>query len=191
MPRSAHQTEGSCYAGTMQIIIAFLLGIMEPTWTDEQAARGAELFEATAKLPDIEPNLILPTVRGALVAETERWTAPLLVSIAWGESRFESWNKTVSSASSLGHVCGPMQTMPQRAGDCALWADPVEGFRAGVAELDEWARDKRTRGAVWWVLLGQACGNSAFDGTCSKTWWPSWVIERAKRLGYVPARPAS
>jgi hypothetical protein len=145
-------------------------------FSDEDYSRQAQLIEATSQLPDVEPAFVEPTVRAALAEETARFPAELLIAIAWGESRFDA---TVIT----GKCCGTMQTMAHSRADCIRWRDPRASFAAGVAELDEWAHDKHTHGALRLILLAQACGYSAFNGTCKKTRWPSWVLARARRLG--------
>lgn len=145
--------------------------------------RTLTLIVRTMSLPDVEPERVLPAVIAAVDAETDEFPAELLLAIAWGESRFDSSVRT-------GHACGIMQTIPKRDSDCAAWRDPSAAFAAGVAELNEWMHDHRTHGDVHLVLLAQACGNSAFAGTCAKTRWPGWVLARAFRLGYHPSRSA-
>jgi hypothetical protein len=139
------------------------------------------LMHRTASLPDVELTRAAPAVAAALEAETPEFPAELLLAIAWGESRFDSTVHT-------GRACGIMQTIARRPGDCATWREPRAAFAAGVAELTEWAHDRRTGGNVRLVLLAQACGNAAFDGTCRKTRWPGWVLGRAEQLGYNPQR---
>lgn len=150
----------------------------------ESLERALRLWHRACELPDVRPELITPTITAALTAETPEFPAELLLAIAWGESRLDSTIKT-------GKACGPMQSIPSHASDCVRWCDPIEGFKAGVAELIEWSHDKRTRGDVRLVLLAMACGNSAFDGTCKKKRWPGWVLARAHRLGMHDVRPAS
>ena len=129
-------------------------------------------------LPDIRRQDAITAADAAALVETRRFPAELLLSIAWGESRFES-----ATTNAYGRVCGPMQTMARSRADCELMQQvPAYGFAAGVRELQAWARDRRTHGRLDLVLLGFACGNAAFDGTCRKLEYPSWVIHRMRRL---------
>lgn len=168
----------------MPSLLAIVFALLDPRLTVEQSTRAASLFELTIQLPDVQAMKALGAVDGAVRAETPSLPAELLIAVAWGESRFETRTLT-------GRCCGPMQTMARSSGDCRRWSDPVEGFKAGVAELDAWAHDRRVAGNVRRMLLAQACGNAAFDGTCSKTAWPGWVLRRANRLGYRSVSPRS
>lgn len=149
----------------------------------ESLERALTLWRRAAELPDVRPKLITPSVAAALTAETNEFPAELLLAIAWGESRFEPGTHT-------GRACGPMQTIA-RDGDCARWCDPIEGFKAGVVELTEWSHDRRTHGDLRSILLAYACGNSAFDGSCTKKRWPGWVLVRARKLGMHDVRASS
>lgn len=164
----------------MSTLISVLFGLF---LDGESLDRAIELHRRASELPDVRAELIAPTVAAALTAETPEFPAELLIAIAWGESRFEPGAHT-------GRACGPMQTIA-RTGDCERWRDPFAGFQAGVDELTQWSRDRRTHHELRLILGAYACGNSIFDGTCTKTRWPSWVLARAKRLGLRDVRPAS
>jgi hypothetical protein len=169
----------------MHLLIALLfVGLSFQPLDGKQLQRTFELYQRTNQLADVDPELILPAVTAALTAETDRFPAELLLAVAWGESRFISSTHT-------GKACGIMQTIPSKPDDCRRWLDPVEGFKAGVAELIEWSRDARTHNDVRTILLAYACGNQAFDGTCIKEKWPDWVLARARRLGMRNVRPLS
>lgn len=134
------------------------------------------LWLHTSRLPDVEPNVVVPAVIGAMAAETPDFPAELLIAIGWGETRLDSRVHTK-------YVCGVMQAVITKRSDCEQWStDPIAGFRAGVAELEEWRHDRRTGGKLTNVLLAQACGQKAFEGTCQKGHWPAWVIGRARCL---------
>lgn len=145
--------------------------------------RVIHLLLATSQLPDVDPARATGATIAALAVETDEFPAELLLAIAWGESRFINETRT-------GRACGAMQTIA-RAGDCERWRDPIEGFRAGVDELREWSRDHRTRGDLRLILGAYACGNSIFNGTCTKTRWPGWVLARARKLGMHDVRPST
>lgn len=159
----------------MQAALIVLLLAQQHTISVEKP-RFDQLLERVERLPDTRPELALITTLAALSAETERFPAELLIAIAWGESRLEPATRT-------GKACGPMQTIAVKKNDCERWSIPIYGYQAGVDELNEWASDKRTRGDLELILRAYACGNAAFDGTCSKMKWPSWVLRRAKALG--------
>lgn len=151
----------------------------------ESLERALTLWRRAAELPDVRPELILPSVSAALTAETPEFPAELLLAIAWGESRFEPGTHT-------GRAYGPMQTIARPGtNDGARWRDPIEGFKAGVAELREWSRDHRTHGDLRSILFAYACGNAAFNDTCTKTRWPGWVLARAHKLGMRDVRPST
>jgi len=140
-------------------------------------------------LPDVRPELVDEAVDAALAVETKHVTAELLLALAWGESRMEPGLHT-------GFVCGALQVNPadidEPHSQCKVWAnDQVEGFAAGVKELEMMLLDHRVHGSLERALLYRACGNSAFNGTCSKKKWPRWVIERTRWLHKPVPRPAT
>ena len=142
--------------------------------------RFLHLWLQTSRLPDVQPNLVIPTVIGAMHAETDEYPAELLIAIAWGESRLDPTVRT-------GVVCGILQVNPtdinRPRSDCDVWSQSAEeGIQAGVIEMDMLRADSRVRGDLQLALLYRACGNAAFDGTCRKTRWPEWVIDRARCL---------
>jgi hypothetical protein len=108
--------------------------------------RVAFLIFSTLRLPDINPMLAVENVGVAIIVETDNYPAELLVSLAWAESRFDPSVKTKK-------VCGPLQVVPRSPDDCQ---GLMNGFAAGVAELQELARDRRTHGDLELVLLYRA-----------------------------------
>lgn len=149
---------------------------------DAAQERGDRLMRNALSLPDVREEHVRPAVLAALQVETPRIPAELLVSIAWGESRF------VPTVVSAVGACGPLQVVPYTVGEkasvCRTWAsDSVEAFRAGVKELRIMLADRRTNGSIRSVLLYRACGNAAFKGTCHATGWPGWVLARSTKLG--------
>lgn len=168
----------------MNFVLAAALAV-RPAAADSRIDR---VRAAAHSLPDIDPKRVDEAVDAAFQAETDRVPAELLLSIAWGETRFVSTVRT-------GRVCGVMGVNPEDIGrprsDCRRWGrDPLAGFRAGVTELEEMLADRRVHGRMRWALLYRACGNSAFDGTCRKGAYPGWVLRRAARLKGAPhAKP--
>lgn len=148
--------------------------------------RRDRLVRGCAALGDSSGEDVERAVDAALIAETDHFSAELLLSISWGESRFVASTIT-------GRACGVMQVVASTRVVCReLASDARLGMIAGVLEMeDERVEDRRTRGDVRLVLLAKACGNSAFDGTCRKTAWPEWVIRRAEQLGYRRRSPRS
>ncbi len=138
------------------------------------------VLERVEQLPDIRTDLILPNVVSAFANETPDYPAELLLALAWGESRMDPTIRT-------GRVCGVMQTVPRTPTACQ---DLMSGYAAGVAELRELASDRRTRDLVD-VLMYRACGQAAFDGTCTKRRWVNAALARARRLGMRNVRPLS
>lgn len=128
-------------------------------------------------LPDVDaPDRIDHFVEAALTAQTSRVPAALLVALAWGESRFDSAARP---------ACGVMQVYPryldEPASACDEWRrDLRAGVRAGVREIELMLDDKRVHGNMRRALLYRACGNSAFDGSCSKA-KRSWVTAALAR----------
>jgi hypothetical protein len=137
------------------------------------------LWIQTSRLPDVQPEFITPAVLAALHVETEDAPSELLISIAWSESRLDPTVRT-------GNVCGILQVNPTDIGqprsDCTIWSNNVEaGMHAGVIELQMLRADHRAQ-TLQRALLYRACGNAAFNGTCHKTQWPTWVLDRAQCL---------
>lgn len=135
---------------------------------------------ATHLLPDVPSERVDAAVDAAFAAETDEVPAELLLSIAWGESRFDSTAR-------VGRVCGIVQVAPRYVGKtkavCKVWAhDLTAAFRAGALQLEDMLRDPRVRHDMRKALLYRACGNSAFDGTCRKAAYPGWVLRRAAFL---------
>lgn len=138
-------------------------------------SRAERLYERTIDLPDVRPDLVMPAVQSALLNETPDIPAELMIAIAWGETRLNPTTIT-------GHVCGPMSTVAKNMHECRKLFSHIEGYKAGVAELEKALQDSRVHGDMRLALLYFACGNSAFNGTCTKGRWPTWVLGRAKAL---------
>jgi hypothetical protein len=147
--------------------------LANPTTGD--TARATKLIGQARALSDVHPDEAEVAARAALLVETSKVPAELLVAIAWGESRFVPTTMT-------GRACGLVQVVARSRGACELLKIPVVGMLVGRIELEEWLR--LSRGNLRLALLGNACGMSAFDGSCIKTAWPSWVLARARRLGF-------
>ncbi len=127
---------------------------------------------------------VVSSIDGALECETKRFPAEILLSIAWGESRFIS--KTVT-----GVACGPMQTIARDSHGvfdralCQSLTTPTIGYCEGVHELEAWEADAWTHGELNLVLLGYAAGYGGFTNPHNpKRAWPAWVLGRARQLGY-------
>lgn len=147
---------------------------------DERQVRAAQIRANAHDLHDVDSALVDPAVDAALATETLAVPAELLLSIAWSESRFRPDQRT-------GVVCGALQVNPtdigEPRGNCAHWASDTRlGFAAGVRELEIMLGDRRVHGNLRLALLYRACGNVAFDGTCTKTKWPQWVLARADMI---------
>lgn len=151
-----------------------------PTIGDE--SRATKLIKQAQALPDVHPDEAEVTARAALLVETSKVPAELLVAIAWGESRFISTTRS-------GRACGLVQVMARSVDQCSLLKIPIIGMLVGRIELEEWLR--LSRGSLPLALLGNACGMSAFYGGCKKTAWPGWVLARARRLGLLDVGPRS
>lgn len=150
--------------------------------------RTAKIRANAHDLPDVQPELVDPAVDAALATETPAIPSELLLSIAWGESRFRPDQRT-------GVVCGALQVNPADIGEprenCARWSNNTRlGFAAGVRELEMMLADRRVHGNLRLALLYRACGNAAFDGTCAKGRWPEWVLVRAAMIGGAATTPA-
>lgn len=142
------------------------------------------LHNAARKLPDVTSHdLVDRFVDVAVELQTPHVPAALLVALAWGESRFEA---------SARPACGVMQVYPHDLGEpataCAEWrSDSRAGVRAGVREIELMLNDKRVRGDMRRALLYRACGNKAFDGSCSAK-KRAWVTASMVRWHALAAR---
>lgn len=142
-------------------------------------------LQAAHALPDVKPGLIELAIDAALEVATDEIPAPLLVSLAWSESRFE--------ARTHDHTgCGVLQVDPKDIGApvslCRVWgASMLAGMAAGVVELEMLLGDRRVHHDLRLALQYRACGNKAFDGTCSthKLMWVEAALARAARLSRV------
>lgn len=143
-------------------------------------SRSDRMRQVNRNLPDVREGLADQAFDAAIEVETDRLPASLLLSIAWGESRFDPTEVT-------GRVCGIMQVNPVDIGythtACDAWRISVRsGFLAGIEELEMMLADRRVHGDLRKALLYRACGFRAFDGTCKKGAWPEWVLKRAQIL---------
>lgn len=139
-----------------------------------------QLHSTARELPDVARDLVDPFVDVALDEQTQRVPAALLVSLGWGESRFDP---------DAQPACGAMQVYPndldEPQSSCAEWRKDLRaGVRAGVREIEMMLADKRVRGDMRKALLYRACGNKAFDDTCSaaKYAWVDAAIARWRAL---------
>lgn len=174
---------------TRALIVFALLGSAEISQGDstppanQSSEDRADLLIAKAQLlPDVGLRDATVAAHAALLVETERVPAELLIAIAWGESRFVA--STVTN-----RACGLLQVIAGSRAECSFLEIPLVNAYVARRQLEEWLRV--SRGDLRKALLGNACGFSAFTGTCSKTRWPGWVLERARSLGWSPKRPAS
>lgn len=138
------------------------------------------LFIGANELPDVDTAKTNAFVAIALDEQTPRVPAALLVSLGWGESRFDPEAQP---------ACGALQVYPKDLDEpqsrCAEWRKDLRaGIRAGVREIEVMLADKRVRGNLKKALLYRACGNKAFDGTCSaaKYAWVDAAIARWRML---------
>lgn len=166
----------------------------------EVDSRFDRLVSAVNKLPDFDKKFTNDVVQAAIDSETENFPAELILSIAWQETRFNYTKQT-----NRQKVCGIMQTSPKSIGlkmsICKDWnLDPKLGFMAGITALETMMKDSRVYGksknntasikaacgvnpsARCKSILYYACGNSAFDGTCTKTQYPKVILKRMKFL---------
>ena len=147
----------------------------------QKLSRATRLYAAASKLPDIgDGSLVPPMVIAAILEETPRAPAALLVSAGWGESRFDQRAQP---------LCGVLQVNPIDIGrpmsDCAVWREDLRlAVRAGVTEIEMMLADHRVAGDLRLMLLYRACGNVAFDGTCraDKYAWVEAAIARYHQL---------
>jgi hypothetical protein len=126
-------------------------------------ARATRLLALTVNLPDTDATRARAMALAAIAEETPRAPAPLLVALAWPESRFDQLATP---------LCGVLQVNPvdigRPASDCAiLRRDLRRAVQAGVTEIEMMLDDHRVAGDVRRMLLYRACGNAAFNGTCS------------------------
>jgi len=117
----------------------------------------------------------------ALVAEVPGLDAPLLLAVAWRETRFEA-----SSVAGHWSYCGPLQTQAHGAkADCLAMQDLTVGYRLGAEELSYWLG--RSHGNLAKALAHHACGNSVryqrHDGSwCNGMAYAGGVLRMAAQL---------
>lgn len=142
--------------------------------------------QAQAQLTDIQPEEVAAFVSVAVFEETDQVSAELLVSLAWGESRFKQDSEP---------GCGVLQVFPQYLDGHPDWTckvlrnDLVLAVRSGVVGLEQMLDDKRVHGDLHRALMYRACGNKFFEGTCNekKGHWVKAAEARAQQLTYHPS----
>lgn len=170
------------------MIVLVILSMAWSSLTDGMRSSRVDALAAhVAQLGDIAPGVDMREhVAAAIIAETPRVSAELLLSIAWSESRFDPSVHT-------SRVCGPLQVNPTDLGRshdaaCEAWSvDLIEAYAAGADEIETMLHDPRVHGSLTRALAYRACGNAAFvaDSACvrAKKSWPAWVLYRARKLG--------
>jgi len=152
---------------TILLWLSFLFAPQHATLR-ESPFRVMHLHAAARNLPDVAtPGMADDVVDFAVMRQTRRVPAALIVALAWGESRFDPM---------ASPACGVMQVYPNDLGEpasaCALWRRDLQaGVRAGVREIEMMLDDKRVHNDLYLALLYRACGNQAFNGTCAKHAW--------------------
>jgi energy-converting hydrogenase Eha subunit A len=148
----------------------------------------ADLRALAHNLPDIPADRIDQAVASAIVHATPVITAGLIVMLCWAESR--CLPKTHDNTG-----CGVLQVDPKDMDEspsmCAIYAESIEsGIAIGVREIELLLADHRVHGNLRLALQYRACGNIAFDGTCSlkKLRWVDEVIRIADILDGKPAQ---
>lgn len=147
------------------------------------------LNERALQLPDTRPHEVSAFVYVAVTEATPRVSAELLVSLAWAESRFQQ---------SALPGCGVMQVFPHHfpdyrpPSDCEVWRSDLRlAVRAGVEEIELMLRDRRVNGNLRRALMYRACGNAAFNGTCTKGGWVDGALQRMRSLSAKAATRSS
>jgi len=110
--------------------------------------------------------------------------APLILAIAWAESRFDNRARP---------MCGVMQVGPRDMGEprsrCAEWrASAWDGIMAGIREVRLIMTIRRVGGDLHRALEYRACGRKAFTRRCRKRRWLRRVEAIAARLREPPYR---
>lgn len=182
----------------MQILLRVLLALLtiRPDKIQPRIARAIHHYAVddrlrliVRELPDVESaGRADRFIEAAIAAQTEHVPASLLVSLGWGESRFDP---------AAQPACGVMQVYPQDLDEpepqtaCTRWRSDIDaGVAAGVHEIEIMLADKRVRGDLRTALLYRACGNSAFDGTCDakKYTWVTYAMDRWRAIAARASR---
>jgi hypothetical protein len=148
----------------------------------------ADLRSLAHNLPDIPAERVDLAVTSAIAHATPVITAGLIVTLCWAESR--CLPKTHDNTG-----CGVLQVDPKDMDEppsmCAVYAESIEsGVAIGVREIEILLADHRVHGNLRLALQYRACGNIAFDGTCSlkKLRWVEEVLRIADVLDGKPAQ---
>lgn len=150
--------------------------------------RTAGIRRAVHELGDARPEDMDAAVEAALEFESHvpGLDAPLLLAIAWAESRFQP---------TAGRVfCGVMQVRPRDMGlpasRCRAWRASVRaGIEIGVREVQKIMDDiPRVRRDLQRALEYRACGGKAFTRRCHKRGWIRRVEGIAERIRRPPYR---
>jgi hypothetical protein len=153
-------------------------------------------------VPGLGWDEALDHAAAATSAATPRVQPELLLAIAFVESRFDptATSRVEGGKRKTGHYpstappvdlapraslyCGPLQTFAASWGECIGLRRLPTAYAAGVAELEQWLRDKRVRGDVVLALAGHGCGNfGVTTGRCNA--YPARVLGM-RRLFAVP-----
>jgi hypothetical protein len=159
----------------------------------------ALMFHVHAVAPEVGYAEAFDHADAAVQASTQRVSAELLLSIAYVESRYDrtatsrveghrrrtgSYRSTrppTDLAPRASLYCGPLQTFAASWSECVGLRDFHAAYAAGVAELEQWLRDKRVRGRLELALAGHGCGNhGVVTGKCNG--YPARVFRVARRL---------
>lgn len=159
-----------------------LLLVSTPTLAD---VRAVGIRRAVHLLGDSTPEEMDAAVTAALELEGEvpGLDAPLILAIAWAESRFDARARP---------LCGVMQVSPRdmgvprvlRQATCRSWRSDIRtGMGAGVREIAKiLAEIPRVRGDLSRALEYRACGSKAFTRRCRKHRWVRRVEALAAEL---------
>lgn len=144
--------------------------------------RAAGIRRAVHTLGDAREEDMDAAVNAALEfepADVPGLDAPLILAIAWSESRFQTHAKP---------LCGVMQVSPrdmdQHRSMCRVWRRDIRsGIEVGVAEIRKIMDEiPRVRGDLSRALEYRACGGVAFTRRCHKRRWVSRVRALAERI---------
>jgi hypothetical protein len=158
-----------------------------------------------AAVPSIDMEDAYAHAAAAQAAATDNVSAELLLGVAFIESRYDptAVSRVEGRARRTGRYpsteppagldpraslyCGPLQTFAASWSRCMAMRNLDAAYAAGVAELEQWLRDKRVRGDLTRALAGHGCGNyGVTTGRCNG--YPGRVLsmERRFRQGVDP-----
>jgi hypothetical protein len=168
------------------IVILGLIALTSNAVADPPIA-APRIYELAHNLRDIPRERIDHAVGVALEVATPEITAGLIVTLCWAESR--CLPKTHDHTG-----CGVLQVDPKDMDEpatmCAVYADSIEsGIAIGVRELERLLADRRVHHNLRLALQYRACGNVAFDGTCSEAKL-RWVDEAMRIADILDGKPA-